>query len=499
MIFLRTFIGYSILLFVFFMKRGKFFTEETLERLAFEGKMKYNILYYTRGSLSPKEVGKKMKQEKYHIVTYGCQMNVHESEKIAGILRRMGYVDTQEKEEADIIVFNTCCIRENAENHAFGNIGALKKLKKQKPELLIAVGGCMTQEKGKTDVLKKKFPFIDIMFGALNLEELENLIVRKKNQKKKVIEIREKEGEIVEFTDAYRTSYPNAWVNIMYGCNNFCSYCIVPYVRGRERSRKPENIVGEVKELVAAGYKEITLLGQNVNSYGSDGNIGMNFAQLLDTVASIDGNFRLRFMTSHPKDFNEEVVKVMQKHRKICRLVHLPVQSGSNKILQAMNRHYTREKYLSEIEMLKRYFPEAEVTTDIIVGFPGETEEDYLQTEALVKEVDYASAFTFVYSKRSGTKAAEMEDQIPEDVQKGRIMRLVELVNSLTRKKSEKYLGKTVEILCEDYDKKKGMYLGRDEFGRMGYFTSDRDLIGRFVHLNITKANGISLFGEIVE
>ena len=435
--------------------------------------------------------------KKYKIITYGCQMNVHESEKMAGVLRRLGYEETTEDEEADIILFNTCCIRENAENHAFGNIGALKKLKKRKPSLIIAVGGCMTQEKGKTEVLKKKFPFIDVMFGTLNLEELETLIKRKLDGQKRVIEIKEKEGEVVEGLEAYRTSYPNAWVNIMYGCNNFCSYCIVPYVRGRERSRKPEYIVAEVEKLVKEGYKEITLLGQNVNSYGTDG-IGTSFAELLDRVASVEGNFRLRFMTSHPKDFNEDVVKVMQKHRKIMRLIHLPVQSGSNEVLKAMNRRYTREKYLSEIELLRSYFPEAEVTTDIIVGFPGETEEDYLQTEELVKQVDFASAFTFVYSKREGTKAATMDGQIPEEVQKDRIMRLVELVNSLTRKKSEKYLGKTVEILCEDYDEKKGLYMGRDEFGRMGYFTSEKDEIGNFVHLKITKANGISLFGEKV-
>ncbi len=438
-------------------------------------------------------------QEKYHIVTYGCQMNVHESEKIAGILRRVGYEETKSIENADIIVFNTCCIRENAENHAFGNIGALKKMKKQNPRLIIAVGGCMTQEKGKTDTLKEKFPFIDIMFGALNFEELEGLIARKKQEKKRVIAIREEPGEIVESIEPYRTSYPNAWVNITYGCNNFCSYCIVPYVRGRERSRKPENILSEVRSLVKQGYKEITLLGQNVNSYGADGSTGMTFAELLDAVASIEGNFRVRFMTSHPKDFTEDVVKVMEKHRKICRLVHLPVQSGSNEILREMNRRYTREKYLGEIEMLRSRLPEAEVTSDIIVGFPGETEEDYLQTEALVKEVDFASAFTFVYSPRQGTRAATMQNQIPEEVQKDRIMRLVELVNSLTRKKSEKYLGKTVEILCEDYDEKKGLYLGRDEFGRMGYFKSESNKIGEFVNLKITKANGISLYGEIVE
>ncbi len=440
----------------------------------------------------------KMMQEKYHIVTYGCQMNVHESEKIAGVLRGLGYEETQTLNDADIIVFNTCCIRENAENHAFGNIGALKKLKKQKPSLMIVVGGCMTQEKGKTEILKKKFPFIDIMFGTLNLEELERLIKQKKSQKKRVIEIREEAGEVVEHLTPYRTSYPNAWVNITYGCNNFCSYCIVPYVRGRERSRKAENIIAEVKQLVKDGYKEITLLGQNVNSYGSDGNAGMTFAELLDEIAQIDGKFRLRFMTSHPKDFNEDVVKVMKKHDKICKLVHLPVQSGSSAVLQAMNRRYTREKYLGEIEMLKRHLPQAEVTTDIIVGFPGETEEDYLLTEDLVKQVDFASAFTFVYSPRQGTRAATMENQIPEDVQKDRIMRLVALVNSLTRQKSEKYVGKTVEILCEDYDEKKGLYMGRDEFGRMGYFHSDQNEIGEFVLLHVTKANGISLFGEKV-
>ena len=438
-------------------------------------------------------------EQKYHIVTYGCQMNVHESEKIAGVLRGMGYEETNSTELADIIVFNTCCIRENAENHAFGNIGALKKLKKQKPSLIIAVGGCMTQEKGKTDVLKAKFPFIDIMFGTLNLEELESLILQKRAQKKRVISIREKEGEIVETLTPYRTSYPNAWVNIMYGCNNFCSYCIVPYVRGRERSRKKEHILAEVEQLVKDGYKEITLLGQNVNSYGADVNDGYTFANLLDDVASIDGKFRLRFMTSHPKDFNEDVVAVMEKHRKICRLVHLPVQSGSNDVLRAMNRRYTREKYLGEIEMLRSRLPETEVTTDIIVGFPNETEEDFLDTVDLVKKVDFASAFTFVYSKRQGTKAAEMDGQIPEDIQKDRIVRLVELVNSLTRAKSEKYVGKTVEILCEDYDEKKGLYLGRDEFGRMGYFQSDTNVVGEFIQLKVTKANGISLYGEKVE
>lgn len=438
-------------------------------------------------------------QGKYYIVTYGCQMNVHESEKIAGLLRSSGCDAARSEEEADIIVFNTCCIRENAENHAFGNIGALKKLKRQKKDLIIAVGGCMTQEKGKTDVLKEKFPFIDVIFGTLNLEELPALIEEKRRAKKRIIKIREKEGEIVEGVQPFRTSFPNAWVNIAYGCNNFCSYCIVPYVRGRERSRKADNIIAEVQSLVDQGYKEITLLGQNVNSYGNDLQDGSNFADLLDKAASIGGKFRLRFMTNHPKDFTEDVVRVMKKHvGKICRLVHLPVQSGSNEILKRMNRRYTAEKYLEEIRMLKTLIPEAEVTTDIIVGFPGETEKDYLKTEELVKNADFASAFTFVYSKRSGTKAAEMPDQIPEEVSKNRIMRLVELVNSKTREKSEKYVGKTVEILCEDYDEKKKAYLGRDEFGRMAYFSYPKNIIGKFVNVRVTGANGISLTSEVV-
>ena len=304
---------------------------------------------------------------------------------------------------------------------------------------------------------------------------------------------------VAEGIPVCRESNYKAWLSVMYGCNNFCSYCIVPYVRGRERSRRKEDILDEFKKLVADGYKDITLLGQNVNSYGKDNDDGCDFADLLRLLCQVEGDYKIHFMTSHPKDFNEDVVRVMQRHRKICRLVHLPVQSGSSRILGAMNRRYTREKYLDEIRMLRSYFPEAEVTTDIIVGFPGETEEEYLETESLVKEVDFASAFTFVYSPRQGTKAATMPDQIPEDIQKDRIMRLVELVNTLTRQKSEKYVGKTVEILCEDYDEKKGMYLGRDEFGRMGYFTSDRNCVGDFVQLKVTKANGISLFGELVD
>jgi tRNA-2-methylthio-N6-dimethylallyladenosine synthase len=424
-------------------------------------------------------------------------MNVHESEKIAGVLSELGYESCDNMEKADIVVFNTCCIRENAENHAFGNIGMLKKLKAQNRDKIIAVGGCLPQQMGKAENLHEKFPYVDIIFGTHNAYKLKDYILEKQHGKKSVISIEDDDGSVHEDDRPYRTSYPNAWVNITYGCNNFCSYCIVPYVRGRERSRKSENIIAEVKELIRLGYKEITLLGQNVNSYGN-GTDDMSFPQLLDTIAKLDGKFRLRFMTSHPKDFSEELAKVIASNPKICHLVHLPVQSGSDSILKAMNRKYTSADYLKKIEILYKYVPDCAVTTDLIVGFPGETDSDFEDTLNLVKKVNYSSAFTFVYSKRDGTVAAKMENQVPEDVSKARIMKLVELVNSLTREHSAKYEGKTIEILCEDYDDKKGLYLGRDEYGRMGYFKSDKNVIGEFVNIKIDKANGVSLIGEIV-
>ena len=426
-------------------------------------------------------------------------MNVHESEKIAGILREKGYsTPVESEEEADIIVFNTCCIRENAENHAFGNIGNLKKLKKRKKELIVAVGGCMAQEEGKAQLLKEKFPFIDIIFGTHNVAELGALIDALREKRKKQVSVLPERKETEDHITPVRTSYPNAWVNITYGCNNFCTYCIVPYVRGRERSRRAEVILEEVESLVREGYKEITLLGQNVNSYNSDGQGGMPFPELLDRCARIEGKFRLRFMTSHPKDFTKELALVMQKHEKICNLLHLPVQAGSDRILALMNRRYTREKYMSEIRMLRELIPNCAVTTDLIVGFPTETEEDFLQTLSLVKEADFSSAFTFVYSPRTGTKAAQMEGRIPEEVSKDRIMRLVDAVNENTRLKSLEYVGKVTEILCEDYDEKKGLYLGRNEAGRMGYFASEKNVIGEFVNLRVERANGISLFGTII-
>lgn len=435
--------------------------------------------------------------KRYHIVTYGCQMNVHDSEKIAGMLTELGYSPCDSMEEADIVVFNTCCIRENAENHAYGNIGMLKKLKAKKRDMIIAVGGCMPQQIGKADILHKKFPYVDIIFGTHNLNRLKAYVEEKLGGKKSVIEIYGSEGEVVEGEKPLRTSYPNAWINIMYGCNNFCSYCIVPYVRGRERSRRSENVIAEARSLIADGYKELTLLGQNVNSY-ANGTDDIRFPTLLERIAEIDGKFRLRFMTSHPKDFSEKLARAMASDKKICRSLHLPVQSGSDRILSAMNRKYTAADYLRKIDILKKYIPDCAVTTDLIVGFPGETDEDFRATLNLVREVGFSSAFTFVYSRREGTVAAKMPGQIPEEVSKERIMELVALVNSLTREQSAKYVGRTCEILCEGYDEKRGLFLGRDEYGRMGYFACDKNVIGEFVTLAVKEANGVSLMGELV-
>lgn len=437
--------------------------------------------------------------KRYLIKTYGCQMNVHESEKIAGQLRNLGYEETQIAEDADVIVFNTCCVRENAEQHAFGNIGMYKKLKKEKRDLIIAVCGCMTQQGEFAKKLSATFPFVDVIIGTYNIDEFGKILQKTIDTKKRVVEILDKNGEICEEITPYRSSYPNAWVNIAYGCNNFCSYCIVPYVRGRERSRLPENVVDEVKNLVNEGYKEITLLGQNVNSFGHDLKNGVSFSSLLDEIGKIDGKFRLRFMSNHPKDLTEDVIEAIKRNPHACHAIHLPVQSGSNRILSLMNRRYSVEKYLSQIESIRKIIPDCAITTDIIVGFPTETEEDFIDTVKLVETVKFDGAFTFVYSKREGTKAAIMDGQIDPEIQKDRIMRLIDVQNELNRKESLTYVGKTVEILVEDFDEKKNSYMGRDERGKMAYFSYDKNLIGKFVNVKITSAGGMSLMGEITE
>ncbi len=433
--------------------------------------------------------------KKYLITTYGCQMNLHESEKLAGILTSMGYESTSKENEADVIVFNTCCIRENAEDRAEGNIGALKQLKKKNKNLIIAVGGCMTQQKGEAEKLHKKFPFIDIIFGTHNLENFKELLLEKISSKKSILAVMEKEGEIIEGTPRFRTSFPNAWVNIAYGCNNFCSYCIVPYVRGRERSRKFSDVVAECKELIKQGYKEITLLGQNVNSYGNDTKEA-DFSDLLNEIASIEGDFRLRYMTNHPKDLSEKLALTIKNNPKICKSIHLPLQAGSNNVLKNMNRKYTQEDYLNKVELLRKHVPDIAITTDIMVGFPGETDEDFNETVSVVKKVNFSGAFTFIYSRRKGTPADKMPNQIPPEISKKRIIELINLQNSINRKDSKNYLGKTVQILCEGFDEKKKLYLGRDEYGRMAYFNGNNQDLGNFVCVKITKTGGISLYGE---
>ncbi len=434
----------------------------------------------------------------YKVVTYGCQMNEHESEKLCGILEKLNYCKTDDDVLADVVVFNTCTIRENAERRAYGNIGALKKLKRNNKDKIIAVGGCLAQQKGKAQDLKDKFPFIDIIFGTHNLTEFESMLKKRIDTGKKLVEISSDDYQMPCDVPVKRSTYPNAYVNVMFGCNNFCTYCIVPYVRGRERSRKPEEIVNEVKQLVGEGYKEITLLGQNVDSYGKDLQPKVDFSDLLDMVASIEGKFRLRFMSNHPKDVNLKLTQTILKHDKICNSIHFPVQSGSTKILGLMNRRYTREDYLKKIKMLRKIVKNIAITTDIMVGFPCETDKDFKDSLTLMKKVKYDGAFTFVYSKRSGTKAYSMDGHISEDVKKERIVKLVALQNEVNKKLAKKYVGKTVEVLVDEFNTECGYYMGRDERGKAIHFSSEKDIVGEFVNVKITKANGISIYGEIV-
>lgn len=373
---------------------------------------------------------------KYFIVTYGCQMNVHESEKIAGILENLGYSEAEKREDADIIVFNTCAIREGAEDRVFGNVGNLKKMKKRNKDLIIAVCGCMTQKEQTAQKLLTTFPFVDIVIGTFNLPKLGDYISAvKKGRQLEILE----EGDIDETLPYKRTSGDNAWVNIMQGCNNFCTYCIVPYVRGREKSRKMENILNEIKAVVAEGkYKKITLLGQNVNSYGNDLSDGTNFAELLREICKIDGDFKVSFMTSHPKDLTDEVIDVIAGHDKIEKYIHLPAQSGNDRILKLMNRKYTREKYLSIIHKIREKIPSCRITSDFIVGFPTETEEEFEDTYSLVKEVRFDSIFAFMYSPREGTVASKMEDQIPDEIKNARVNKLLALEKQIQKEDNKR-------------------------------------------------------------
>lgn len=440
------------------------------------------------------------KNKKYCVVTYGCQMNLHESEKISGILSGMGMSAVNEPENADVVVFNTCCIRDTAERRALGNIGKMKELKKKNKNLLIVVTGCMTQQNGFAENMKERYQYVDVILGTHNISDLENQIRIRLEKKKRVAAVLDTDGYIDdETTPVIRTSFPNAWVNINYGCNNFCTYCIVPYVRGRERSRDMKSIISECEKLIKDGYKEITLLGQNVNSYGNDvPDENVNFANLLREVAKIDGKFRIRFMTSHPKDLTEDVVKAIRDNDKICNNIHLPIQAGSNSVLKNMNRRYTREHYLGLIDMIRRYLPDCGITTDIMVGFPYETEEDFLDTLDIVEKVRFSTAFTFIYSVRKGTKAAEMP-QTPYEIKQNRIKRLIARQNEITEEISKDYVGNVYEILVEGMqEKKNGYVVGRTESGRLVSAKGDESMIGEFKNVKITAVKNAQLLGEIL-
>ncbi len=443
---------------------------------------------------------KKQKNEGkyYHIITYGCQMNEHQSEKIASVCEDIGLENTEDKTKAELIIFNTCCVRENAENKIIGNIGALKYLKAKKRSLKIVVLGCMTQQEAVAQKLYKTFPFVDIILGTHNLHMLPEYLKENFAGGKRQLEILNTAGQIVEDGVLAKKSGPAAFVNIMYGCNNYCSYCIVPYVRGVERSRSPENIVDEIQTLIEQGVREVTLLGQNVNSYGREQNI--NFSYLLDMICRDTKIERIRFMTSHPKDLSDELISVMVRWPQICKHIHLPVQSGSTRILDLMNRKYTREDYLLLIRKLRNAIPEIAITTDIIIGFPGETEDDFAQTLSLVESVRFESAFTFVYSKRSGTLAASMDNQVPPKVKKERIMRLVALQNRITEEVNKSYEGTLQAVLVESVSTRNKKHVaGRTESGKTVNFPGNPDMIGNFIDVRITQGKKTTLFGEAEE
>jgi len=441
--------------------------------------------------------------DKYYLIkTYGCQMNVHESEKLAGMLQSYGYIETLDDKKADVIVFNTCCIRDGAEQKIYAHIGACKNLKKQKPNLIVAVCGCMTQVKTRPETIKAKFPFVNIIFGTHNLNEFKNYLGEYLNKKKYICDIWEEAKYLDENIDMYRTSNNNAWVNISYGCNNFCTYCIVPYVRGRERSRNFDDIINECKDMIKQGYKYITLLGQNVNSYGNDiEDDNVTFAKLLEAIAKLEGDFRLKFMTSHPKDLTDEVINIIAKEDKIAKVVHLPLQSGSNNILKAMNRRYTIEHYDTLIQKIRKVMPDCYISTDIIVGFPGETEEDFLGTYNYLEKTKYDGVFAFMYSKRDGTVAASMENQIDKNVKNDRVNKLLKMTKLVVKEKDKVAIGKVVNVIINSFDNDKNVYSATTDSGKsitVNEFINPLEL-NNFYKIEITSYSNNKLYGKVVE
>lgn len=440
------------------------------------------------------------KDKKYLIRTYGCQMNEHDTEVMAGILTEMGYESTADVNEADVILLNTCAIRENAENRVFGEIGHLKPLKVENPDLIIGVCGCMSQEESVVNRILQKHPQVDLIFGTHNIHRLPNLVQEAMFSKAQVIEVWSKEGDIIENLPKARKGKIKAWVNIMYGCDKFCTYCIVPMTRGKERSRRPEDIIQEVRHLAAQGYQEITLLGQNVNAYGKDfTEQDYRFGDLMNDMNKIDIP-RVRFTTSHPRDFDDHLIEVLAQGGNLLDHIHLPVQSGSSHILRKMNRKYTREEYLELVRKIKEAMPNATLTTDIIVGFPNETDEQFEETMTLMEEVGFEAAYTFIYSPRDGTPADKMKDDVPMEVKKERLQRLNELVNTQSRSSMEEYIDQVVKVLVEGESKKDDQVLaGYTERNKVVNFVAPKSLVGQIVDVKITEARTWSLNGELVE
>lgn len=436
-------------------------------------------------------------RKKAFIETYGCQQNVSDSEILMGMLEEMGYQKAISKEDADVIIFNTCAVRENAELKVFGNLGALKHRKAKNPDLIIGVCGCMMQQKANADEIKKKYKHIDMVFGTHSLYYFPSLF-KEVLDDKRVIDVKETEGAIAEGYPVKRSEPPLAWVSVMYGCNNFCSYCIVPYVRGRERSRTKEAVIKEVQSLAKEGYKEITLLGQNVNSYGKDLYDDYSFADLLTDVCKTEGIERVRFMTSHPKDISDKLIETMAREEKICKQLHLPVQSGNSRVLESMNRKYTKEEYLEKIQKVKKAMPNITLTTDIIVGFPGETKEEFEDTLDVLRKVRYDTIFSFIYSKRPGTPASLWDDVLTDEEKKECFNRLLEVQDEISLEKNKALLGKTFKVLTEGESKTDSSVLtGRTEGGKIVNFKGDSSLKGSFVNVKITDVRTWSLIGEI--
>lgn len=434
----------------------------------------------------------------YCLTTFGCQMNEKQSEAVAGIMDEIGYV-RQENEEADVVIYNTCTVRENANLKVYGRLGHLHSLKDKNPDMKIILFGCMMQEAHVVEKIKKTYSFVNLVFGTHNIFKFAELFYEMLLSDMQLIDIWEGTDQIVEDLPTERNYTFKSGVNIMFGCNNFCSYCIVPYVRGRERSRKPEAIIKEIKNLVADGVSEVMLLGQNVNSYGKTLETPVTFAQLLTMLEDIEGLRRIRFMTSHPKDLSDELIEVMAKSKKICHHLHLPLQSGSSRILKEMNRRYDKEKYLNLVEKIRTAIPDISLTTDIIVGFPGETEEDFQETLDVVRQAGYDTAFTFIYSKRTGTPAAAKEDQVPEDVVKDRFNRLLTLVQEQGRIRSSRFEGTVQEVLVEEESKEKGIFTGRTQYNLLVHFPADESLLGTYVKVKLEECKGFYYLGSLSE